>query len=116
MSEGRVAQNLPVRGLRADLTPDDVADTLWALASPDVYLLLCNEGGLDAPAFQIWLERTRSGASCVERATQQRTRRLPRGLPVLSCRGVWVSDELGIDPSVPCPGRVVRMSPCENRA
>jgi hypothetical protein len=54
VSEERVAQNLPVRGLRADLTPDDVADTLWALASPGVYLL--------------------------------------------SCRGVWVSDELGIDP------------------
>jgi len=74
MSGGEVAQNLTVRRLRADLTPDDVADTLLALASPDVDLLLCSDGGRDVPAFQNWRERTLGGALCVERgaATENR--------------------------------------------
>lgn len=61
-----VARNIPARGLRADLSPDEVADTLWALASPDVYLLFRTEGGHDSAAFQAWLERTLTRALCVE--------------------------------------------------
>lgn len=61
-----VARNIPARGLRSDLTSDDVADTLWALASPDMYHLFRAEGGRDSFAFQTWLERTLRAALCVE--------------------------------------------------
>lgn len=61
-----VANNAPVLGLRSDLTRVDVADTLWALASPDVYLLFCTEGGQDPSAFEAWLKRTLTNALCVQ--------------------------------------------------
>lgn len=60
-----VAANIPARGLRPDLSPEDVADTLWALASPEMFHLLCAEGGRDPAAFQTWLERTLKDALCV---------------------------------------------------
>lgn len=60
-----VAENIPARGLRADLAPDDVADTLWALASPEMFQLLRAEGGRDPSGFQRWLERTLKDALCV---------------------------------------------------
>ncbi|CAA9560603.1 MAG: hypothetical protein AVDCRST_MAG87-1552 [uncultured Thermomicrobiales bacterium] len=60
-----VARHVPARGLRPDLTPEDVADTLWALASPDVYHLFRTEGDRDSLAYQTWLERTLIGALCV---------------------------------------------------
>lgn len=61
-----VAGNIPARGLRSDLSTDDVADTLWALASPDLYHLFRSEGDRDSLAFQTWLERTLRAALCVE--------------------------------------------------
>lgn len=71
MVEGRrtmaeIAAGMPRHGLRPDLTPEYVTDTLWALASPDVYLLLTLDGGYDAAAAEAWLLHTLTSALCVE--------------------------------------------------
>ncbi len=42
-------------GLREDLSVEDVADTIWALNSPEIYLLLVEQRGWAAERFQRWL-------------------------------------------------------------
>lgn len=59
-----VARGLPHRGLRPGLTADDVADTLWALASHELYDLFTAQSGRPAAAFGSWLERTLVAALC----------------------------------------------------
>ena len=59
-----VARAVPHRGLRPGLTPSDIADTLWALASPDVYDLFTTQAGQSAAGFEAWLERTLVAALC----------------------------------------------------
>jgi AcrR family transcriptional regulator len=58
-----VAQGIPVEGLRGDLTQDEVHDTLWALASPEMYDLLIGAGHTQA-TFEQWLQRTLIAALC----------------------------------------------------
>lgn len=54
-----VAADIAVSGrLRADLTIDEVADTLWALNSPEVYVLLTTERGWTPERFRHWLADT----------------------------------------------------------
>lgn len=64
-----VAQSVPRRGLRADLTADDITDTLWALASPEVYDLLTTQRGRPPSAFESWLRRTLVAALCADPAS-----------------------------------------------
>jgi len=61
-----VAGGVPRRGLRAGLAGEDVADTLWALASPEVYDLLTTQGDYTPAAFGSWLERTLVAALCAD--------------------------------------------------
>ena len=60
-----VAKGVPRRGLRDGLEEGDVADTLWALASPEVYELFVVQGGRSPAAYGAWLERTLVVALCV---------------------------------------------------
>lgn len=60
----QVAAGVPSRGLRAGLTPEAVADTLWALASHETYDLLVTDRGLSVSAYTTWLERTLTAALC----------------------------------------------------
>lgn len=59
-----VARAVPHRGLRPGLTSADIADTLWALASPEVYDLLTSQAGHSPAAFGSWLQRTLVAALC----------------------------------------------------
>lgn len=59
-----VAESLPRRGRRPDLSDEDVTDTLWALTCLEVYDLLTSEGWRPAAHFQSWLERTLIAALC----------------------------------------------------
>lgn len=59
-----VAAGVPERGLRAGLTPEAVADTVWTLASHETYDLLVTERGLTVAAYTSWLERTLTAALC----------------------------------------------------
>ncbi len=54
-----VAADIATTGrLRTDLSLDEVADTLWALNSPELYLLLTRERGWNPERFQHWLADT----------------------------------------------------------
>lgn len=59
-----VARGIPREGLRAGLTEEDIVDTLWALASPEVYDLLTAQGGYAPAEFESWLEGTLVAALC----------------------------------------------------
>ena len=61
---GQIAREIPRPGLRADLSPDAVGDTLWAIASPDVHLLLTTAGGYTAEQFESWLRQTLTASLC----------------------------------------------------
>lgn len=55
----KVAADIAATGrLRTDLSLDETADTLWALNSPELYLLLSIERGWDTERFQLWLADT----------------------------------------------------------
>jgi AcrR family transcriptional regulator len=41
--------------VRADLERDDIADTLWGMGAPDVFLLFTEERGWSAERFSAWL-------------------------------------------------------------
>ncbi len=58
-----VAQGIPPSGLRSDLSPQEIHDTLWALASPEMYDLLTGAGHTPA-SFERWLQRTLVAALC----------------------------------------------------
>lgn len=60
-----VAREIPERGLRPDLSSTMIADTLWALASPDLYALFVNQAGRTPAEFQRWLTATLRAALCV---------------------------------------------------
>lgn len=60
----RVAEQVPRRGLRAGVTPSTVVDTVWALASPEVYDLLTTQAGYDPAGFEVWLATTLTAALC----------------------------------------------------
>ena len=54
-----IAAELAATGqLRHDLDPDDVADTLWALNSPELYVLLTTERDWTPERFRRWLTDT----------------------------------------------------------
>lgn len=59
-----VAKGTPRQGLRTDLTQEVIADTLWALASPEMYDLLTTQGNYPPAAFESWLQRTLIAALC----------------------------------------------------
>ena len=59
-----LAQAIPATGLRPGLSPEDVTDTLWALASPATYDLLTVTGSHTPPDYQAWLQRTLTAALC----------------------------------------------------
>lgn len=61
-----VAARLPARGRRPELTDQETADTLWSIASPDVFALLTGQGSYTAAEFEAWLTRTLTAALCVE--------------------------------------------------
>lgn len=48
--------------LRQDLTADDVADTIWGLASPELYDTFTLHAGYDDDRFRSWLARSLIGA------------------------------------------------------
>jgi AcrR family transcriptional regulator len=58
-----VARGLPADGRRNDLSPEEIHDTLWALASPEMYDLLISAGHTPA-TFEQWLGRTLIAALC----------------------------------------------------
>ncbi len=59
-----VAARIPNSGLRPNLDPDFVADTLWALASPETYSLLTGSRGYTNQAYQRWLGTTLTATLC----------------------------------------------------
>lgn len=67
-----VARGIPREGLRTGLTEETIADTLWALASPEVYDLFTTHGGYVPAAFASWLEDTLVAAFCTD-ASQARS-------------------------------------------
>lgn len=46
------------RGLRRGVDPDDAAETVWALASPELYRMLTKERGWSRKRFTTWLAET----------------------------------------------------------
>src|SRR3954447_10109085 len=46
------------RGLRDDLDPDEAADIVWALISPEMWQLLTQRRGWDSTRYRTWLERS----------------------------------------------------------
>ena len=61
---GEIARDIPRRGLRPGLTDTEITETLWALASPDLYDLFTVEGGREPSAYEAWLTRTLTAALC----------------------------------------------------
>lgn len=61
-----VARGIPRRGLRTGITEEAISDTLWALASPEVYDLFTTQGGHSPAAFGSWLERTLVATLCTD--------------------------------------------------
>ena len=59
-----VAADLPRRGLRPGLAPTACTDTVWALASTEMYDLLTGLGGYSPAEFEAWLARTLTAALC----------------------------------------------------
>jgi hypothetical protein len=62
-----VAEGIPRQGLRTGIPEEAVADTLWALASPEMYELFTEQGGHPPAAFGSWLERTLVASLCANR-------------------------------------------------
>lgn len=50
-----VADLAAVDGLRPDLDPDDAADAVWALNSPELFAMLTDERGWTPDRYQRWL-------------------------------------------------------------
>lgn len=44
-----------VRAIRAELSVEEVADVLWSMNSPELYLLLVGQCGWDPDRYQRWL-------------------------------------------------------------
>lgn len=61
-----VAEVVPRAGLRPEVTPEETADTLWSLASPEVYELWTGQAGRVPAAYRAWLERTLVAALCAQ--------------------------------------------------
>jgi len=59
-----IARLVPPDGLHPDLSHAAVTDTLWAIANPDVFLLLTVNGGYDLQRFESWLRRTLTASLC----------------------------------------------------
>ncbi len=59
----RVARGIPTEGRRRDLSGDEIHDTLWALASPEMYDLLAGAGHTP-DTFERWLARTLIATLC----------------------------------------------------
>ena len=59
-----IAKDIPRRGLRGGLAEGAVSDTLWALASPEVYELFTAQGGHSPATYGSWLESTLVAALC----------------------------------------------------
>jgi AcrR family transcriptional regulator len=59
-----VARSVPPRGLRPGVAADDITETLWALASPEMYDLFTVDGGHDPDVFEAWLTRTLTAVIC----------------------------------------------------
>lgn len=59
-----VARAVPERGLRPGLADEQVADTLWALASPEMYALFVHQAGRTPAEFERWLSTTLAAALC----------------------------------------------------
>ncbi|MFG1608082.1 TetR/AcrR family transcriptional regulator [Actinoplanes sp. NPDC049265] len=59
-----VAPHIPADGLRPGLEPEYVVDTLWCLASPQTFHLMCVDGDMGVPAYRAWLEQTLVNALC----------------------------------------------------
>ena len=59
-----VAQRIPRAGLRPGMSDKYVLDTLWALASPEMFDLLTAHGAHTPATFQTWLSRTLTAALC----------------------------------------------------
>jgi AcrR family transcriptional regulator len=59
-----VAARIPHAGLLPGLTPTAVADTVWALASPDVFNLLTTQASYSAADVEAWLTRTLTSTLC----------------------------------------------------
>lgn len=66
-----VAAGLPQRGRRPGLTHQTVADTLWALASPEMFHLLSTDGDYTPTSFAAWLERTLIAALCADQVPER---------------------------------------------
>lgn len=65
-----VARHLPRGDLRTDLTEQDITETLWALTHPDVYDLLCRQGGHRPEWFAAWLHHMLADALTTVRPTR----------------------------------------------
>ncbi|MGI3786014.1 MAG: TetR/AcrR family transcriptional regulator [Janthinobacterium lividum] len=70
-----IADALPRIGLRPEVTSPTLADTLWALANPDVYDLLTTSGGYSPADYQEWLSSTLVAALCQHPPAGSRTER-----------------------------------------
>ena len=68
-----IADAVPRDGLRPDLTGSTLADTLWALANPDLYELLTTSGGYSPTDYQEWLSATLVAALCQHPDPSNRT-------------------------------------------
>ncbi|MGI3781099.1 MAG: TetR/AcrR family transcriptional regulator [Janthinobacterium lividum] len=60
-----VAARLPQTGRRPGLTNPEVTDTLWAVAGPETYDLLTQQGEYSLAGYQTWLCSTLVGALCL---------------------------------------------------
>ena len=54
--------NLPTAALRAELTPDNAADTAWAIASPETHELLVLRRGWSYDQYENWVASTLTAA------------------------------------------------------
>jgi len=59
-----VARSVPPRGLRPGIAADDITETLWALASPEMYDHFTVDAGHDSDVFESWLTRTLTAVIC----------------------------------------------------
>lgn len=59
-----VAAAIPARGLRPDVSAVRVEETLWALASPEMYDLFLTQAGYSPAQFEAWLVDTLTATLC----------------------------------------------------
>lgn len=57
-----LVSHLPKGAIRSSLTEEELADTVWAVASPDSYILLLDYLGYDPVRYQAWLTETLKAA------------------------------------------------------